>query len=166
MKNSKLIALICLLGIFFTSCDKEESKREWESFFNYTIEDIVGSYSYSNVSDAFDDLTENAYCHICEDATITIEPYQEIENSIELKLRCPSAVFNRTFRGQPTLNDDDFLILMSNSTWDPHPDYELTAYVYKNSKGQVRLHGFATHVINSGTTDEYKINYYFDVIKN
>ena len=43
MKNSKLIALICLLGLFFTSCNKEP-KNEWKDFFDFTNEDIIGTY--------------------------------------------------------------------------------------------------------------------------
>ena len=35
MKNYKLLALFCLMGISFSSC-KEESKSEWKNYYGYT----------------------------------------------------------------------------------------------------------------------------------
>ena len=161
MKNLRIISVMLVLGMLFTSCEKEQ-KKEWNKYYGYTNEEIVGSYSYSKVEDAFDGLTESAYCHVCEDAKISVTAGSG--GTIEFKVNCPSDEFDRTFEGVPRLNDDDFLINMTAPSWNPV--YELTAYVYKNDKGQIRIHGFARHVHNAGTLEEYKVNYYFDVIKN
>ena len=173
MKNIKYLSVLVVLGLFFVSCEKQSQEKEWDKYYGYPNEEIVGTYAFSNVKDAFDGLTENAYCHICEDAKINITASSG--NTIEFKVNCPSDEFNRTFEGRPCLTDDDFLIQMTIPSSSPHPDYELTVYVYKNDKGDIRLHGFARHITyqidtNSDGTVLYKIkskiNYYFDVIKN
>ena len=64
------------------------------------------------------------------------------------------AELNATLKGNPALNDDDFLITLVD-----YP-YELTAYVYTNASGQIRLHGFVRKNNHDHPT------YYFDVIKN
>ncbi|MBO7615759.1 MAG: hypothetical protein J6T22_01005 [Bacteroidales bacterium] len=165
MKNYKLLALICALGVLSVSCNKD--KNEWDHFYGYTLQDVMGSYSASNVSDAFEDLTENAYCHICNDAQITI-------TSSEFKILCPSDDFSKSFPMPHAANEDVFMINSSNPSWSAYPDYELVTYVYKNDKGEVRLHGFARHVVYETVYEngssfykvKSKVNYYFDVIKN
>lgn len=163
--------VLFMLGLLFVSCEKQEEK-DWEKYYGYTNEEIVGSYIYSNISDAFEDLTEGTYCHICEDARITITAGSG--RNIQFSVNCPSDNLNKTFEGRPCLTDDDFLINMTSPT-SLHPDYELTVYVYKNDQGDIRLHGFArhityeTHIDPNGNTVyniKSKVNYYFDVIKN
>ncbi len=161
MKNIKILSVLLVLGVLLASCEKEQ-KKEWNKLYGYSNEDIIGSYSFSNITDAFDGLTESTYCHICEDAQIVISGGSG--STIEFKVNCPSDNFNKTFEGLPRLTDDDFLINMTDPS--SRPIYELTVYVYKNGEGKIRLHGFARRVFYSGTTEEYKINYYFDVIKN
>ena len=72
------------------------------------------------------------------------------------------------------MNDDNFLISMSMPATSTYPNYEVTAYVYKNDKGNVRLHGFARHiyyenvvVVDGIVHKDVKsmVNYYFDVLK-
>ena len=85
------------------------------------------------------------------------------------------AVFNKTFTGKPAINEDDpFLLNMSIPSGSLYPDYTLTTYVYKNDKGDIRLHGFARYIKyivvtnpDGTTTHEVKnvTNYYFDVKK-
>ena len=173
MKNIKYLSVLLMLSFFFVSCEKQPQESEWEKYYGYTNEDIVGSYSFSNVSSAFDDLTEGTYLHICEDAKINITATSG--STIEFKVNCPSDEFNRTFEGRPCVTDDDFLINMTVPSGNAHPDYELTVYVYKNAQGKIRLHGFARHItyqiVNNpdGSTVynvKSKVNYYFDVIKN
>ena len=60
----KFVFLLLMLSAMLVSC-RENDAKEWQLFYNYTLEDIMGTYSYSNVSDAFDGLTENDYCHAC-----------------------------------------------------------------------------------------------------
>ena len=105
MKNSKLIALICLLGIFFTSCDKEP-KNEWKDFYDFTNEDIIGTYVYSNVSDAFDQV-EGTGRHACPDAQVSIRALNDNSNWVEFSVNCPAATFSRSFEGLATPNEDD-----------------------------------------------------------
>ena len=174
MKNIKYLSVLLVLGLLFVSCEKQSQEKDWEKYYGYPNEEIIGSYSFSNVKDAFDGLTESAYCHVCEDARINVTASSE--STIEFKVNCPNDEFNRTFEGRPCLTDDDFLINMTVPAGSAHPDYELTAYVYKNDQGDIRLHGFARHIIyelvynpQTETTDHIiksKINYYFDVIKN
>lgn len=173
VKNIKYLSVLLVLGFLFVSCEKQPQENEWKKYYGYTIEEIVGSYSFSNVADAFDGLTEGTYCHICEDAKVNITATSG--STIEFKLNCPSDEFNRTFEGRPCFTDDDFLINMTAPSGSPHPDYELTVYVYKNDKNDIRLHGFARHItyqiVNNpdGTTDynvKTNTNYYFDIIKN
>ena len=164
--------MLLLAGVLLVSCHKDTTK-EWEKFYDYTIDDIIGTYSFSNVSDAFDALTETDYCHICDDAEISISSYMNSETSIEFKVNCAKAMFNKTYTGRPVSNEDSFLIKLFNPSTSEYPDYELTAYVYKNTKGDIRLHGFARHIkyhvyVQDGITyHEVKTmtNYYFDVKK-
>ncbi|MBR6930048.1 MAG: hypothetical protein IKH61_07445 [Bacteroidales bacterium] len=174
MKNIKYLSVLLVLGLLFVSCEKQPQESEWEKYYGYTNAEIAGSYSFSNVADAFDGLTEGAYCHICPDAKIDIVGWLG-SNIVQFNVNCPSNEFNRTFEGRPRLTDDDFLINMKYPSSHPHPDYELTAYVYKNKRGNIRLHGFARHITyethvdtNNNTVYQVtaKVNYYFDVIKN
>ena len=172
MKDIKFLSVFIMLCAFFVSCEKPQ-QDEWAEHYGYTNEDIAGEYVFSNITDAFDGLTESAYCHICEDAKINITAGSG--GTIEFKMNCPSDNLNRTFEGLPRVTDDDFLINMTAPSWESYPSYELTVYVYKNVQGNTRLHGFARHItyqiVNNpdGSTVynvKSKVNYYFDVIKN
>ena len=174
MKKMRFLPLMLVLGVLLFSCKKDETK-EWNQFYDFTLEEIMGTYTYSNVSGAFDALTENDFCHICEDAEVSISPYLGSDSSIEFKVNSQKASFNKSFTGRPALNDDNFLINMSMPASSIYPDYEVTAYVYKNDKGDVRLHGFARHIYYENIVDsdgtvhkdvKSMVNYYFDVIKN
>ena len=151
MKNIRILSVLFLLSLFFVSCE-EEQNNEWERYYGYTNEEIIGSYSNSNVADAFDGLTESLYCHICDDARITVTA--ESENMVRFSVNSAEAALNTSLKGNPALNDDDFLITLVDSP------YKLTAYVYTNAEGQLRLHGFVR------AYSPNLVNYYFDVIKN
>ena len=151
MKKIRILSVLLMLGILFVSCDKEQ-KNEWERHYGYTNAEITGSYSNSNVDGAFDGLTESLYCHVCNDARITIT--SESENMVQFSIKSNKAELNASLEGNPSLNDDDFLVTLVDSS------YELTAYVYTNASGQIRLHGFVR------TYYPGLVNYYFDVIKN
>ena len=172
MKSIKLLSLLLLLGLLFVGCKEQQTDGEWNRLFGYNTEDIAGTYSFSNVTDAFEGLTEGKYSHICEDAQITVT--QSTGNTIKFRINCPSDSFNRLFEGRPCVTDDDFLINIKSPASSAHPTYELTAYVFENAQGDIRLHGFARHIkydivaASDGTTVynvKSKTNYYFDVIK-
>ena len=151
MKNIKLLPVLLMLGVLLVSCEKEK-KNEWNKLYGYTNEQIVGTYSYSNVSDAFEGLTSNSLCHICQDARISIKVYSG--SKIQFDINSASAELNASLVGPTGLNDDDFLINYEDGL------YDLTAYVYTNVSGQIRLHGFVRKNRDNQPT------YYFDVIKN
>ena len=69
MKNYKLLALLCMMGALFASC--KEPKSEWENFYSYTNEDVIGTYSFSNVSTAFDGV-EGVGRYACPVAVVEI----------------------------------------------------------------------------------------------
>ena len=174
MKKMRFLPLVLVLGVLLFSCKKDETK-EWKQFYNFTLEDVMGTYTNSNVTGAFEGLKENDFCHICEDAEVSISPYMGSDSSIEFKVYCSKAGFNKTFTGHPVLNSDAFLISMSMPASSIYPDFEVTAYVYKNDKGNVRLHGFARHIYYENLVVDFDgtvhkdvksmVNYYFDVVK-
>ncbi len=142
MKSFKLFALLCVLGVFFASC--KEPKNEWENYFGYTNQELVGSYVSSNVTDAFDGLIEGTYCHICHDATIKVTPNG---GKLKFEIKSPNNGLTHNCVGDPSLSNNDCLIQIGN---------ELLATVYTNSSQGMRIHGYVR--IND-------VNYYFDVIK-
>lgn len=174
MKNYRRMALLCLMGLFLASCG--DSKTEWENFYGYTNDDIIGTYSFSNVPDAFEGV-EGVDRYACDNAEISIAPYSG--RQVEFKINCPSQGFNRTFTGVPSPNDGDFMVRMS-SGYKPYGNgklraYNMTGYVLKNEKQQLRMHGFASIniyklvALETGGTDTIPDDgkyYYFDVIKN
>ena len=174
MKNLKLLALFCLLATCFASC-KEDPKAEWENFYGYTNDDIIGSYSYSNIADAFDGV-EGSGRYACTDAEIDIRSYSG--SSVEFSINCPGENFSRTLHGNPTPNDGDFMLRMSSGyipSGDKYKAYNVTAYVMKNASQQLRIHGYAsvnTYNIVEGEgggqtyVQDDGIYYYFDMIKN
>ena len=149
-KNITLAALFMLVALVFSSCEK---KNEWSYYHGFTNEDVVGSYSWSNIDNAFDGLLESSNCHLCDGAKIVIT--KSTENLVRLRFENETPSLNVTVEDNSTQPGNDFMIKMSENP------YEVSAYVYKNEKTQIRLHGFVRK-----TTAEYgPINYWFDVIK-
>lgn len=172
MKKFKYLSALLVLCALFVSCG-EPKEKEWVKLFGYTTEDIAGTYSFSNVEDAFEALTEGTYCHICNDAQISITATSS--SIIQFSVDCPDAGFHKIFEGRPRMTDNDYTINLGSTALNNHPEYGLTAYVYENKQGDIRIHGNAQYiewilVTNSYGQLEYKIkskiNYYFDVIKN
>ena len=173
MKKMRFMALLLMVGAMMLACKKDGAK-EWQQFYDFTLDDIKGTYAFSYVSSAFDGLMETSYSHICDDANITVSNYLGSESSIEFKMNCKKVSFNKSFTGKPAINEDDpFLLNMASPNSSENPDYTLTAYVYKNAKGDIRLHGFARRiyyeiVVENGVNHKKvksMINYYFDVKK-
>lgn len=173
MKNIKYLLVLLVMSIFFVSCEKQSQENEWKHLKGYTVDDIAGTYAFSNITDAFDGLTPGTGCHICKDAQITITATSG--NIVEINVNCPNDNFSHSFGGRPRMNDDDYLIKFGATPSNNHPTYGLLAYVYENEQGDIRLSGHAEYIewkiiINSEGEQEYKFksktSYYFDVIKN
>ena len=152
-KHSILAALLMLFALVLTSCS-DDKKSEWSYFHGFTIEDIVGSYSWSNLDNAFDGLLESSNCHICDDGKVTVT--QIAGSMVRFRFESELASFSRTVEDNATEDGNDFMIKM-----EEYP-FEVSAYVYKNDKNQIRLHGF----VRKNTAELGSINYYFDVIKD
>ena len=149
-----------MLSAVLLSCTKDTPK-EWDYKYGFTTQDIIGEYTYSGVPDAFEGLTESEYFHLCQDATIDIT-YGGV---LRFHINSPKFNYNKTFTGQPVEDDDNFLIHLTESQSANSQD--VTAYVFTDKQGRIRLHGFARKTAYSIADDEYyKINYYFDVLKN
>lgn len=171
MKKMRLMALLIMVGTMMLACKKDDTK-EWQQFYDFTLDDIKGTYGFSYLSNAFDGLTESTFCHICEDATVSVSSYLGSDTSIEFKVNCET--FNKSFAGRPAINEDDpFLLNMASPNSSEYPDHTLTTYVYKNAQGDIRLHGFARRIYyetvyeNGIPVKKVKtmVNYYFDVRK-
>lgn len=175
MKNIKLWALLCTLSFFFASCT--EPKSEWTNYYGYTNESVIGTYSFSNISTAFDGV-EGIDRHSCPDAEVRIEALSSESGKLKFTINCPDEEYSETLEGIATPNEDDFMIRMSTGIQHYGGKiiaHNVTAYVMKNDKQQLRLHGYAavntykevdpgTGVVNyEPINGEY---YYFDVIKN
>ena len=177
MKNYKLLALLCVMGVCFTSC-KEESKSEWKNCYGYTNEDVIGTYSFSNISTAFNGV-EGVGRHACPDAEVSIQPSTQNPDMLRFTINCPDLEYTRTIEDYATPNEDDFMLRMSTGyihSGNKVKVYVVNAHVMKNAKQELRLSGFSAvntykEIINSesGTTSYEQVDgeyYYFDVIKN
>ena len=158
-KNITFATILLLLALVFSGCEKKKS--EWTIFYNYSVDDIVGDYHYSNVSNAFEYIVEGSTVHICEDAFVMISKLTE--TSVQITLKCPDEGYNQTFIGTPFNNNDDFKIYLEA------PLYEFNAIVYTNEKGEIRLHGNGRKIIGStGGPHSQPLfdNWYYDVVKD
>ena len=180
MKSKIRLSVMCtLFALLLVSCGNKETKQ-WSNFYDYSIEDIAGQYSYSNLVKSFDGIEPSQYVHICEDAVIGITPVSA--TTISFNVNCPESGFSKTFVGKPTKNKYDNMIRMSTG-FTPAKDGKVRAYnvlasVYRNDALQTRLHGYASltiyklvehHYGNESRIDtvaDISNNYYFDVIKN
>ena len=154
MKKLSIISLLLLLGFVLGSCNKDKT--------GYTINDIVGEYTFSNAADAFEGLEADAYTYLCDDAVITIT--KDGRNAVDFKLSCPNEEYNAHFNGAPFQNENDSVIRMSDDYgYGKYPPNEskVIANVSKMN-GKIRLQGY--HYVFSGTSDHSRF-YYFDVLK-
>lgn len=184
MKRTVLFVALATLVMTFASCEKD--KDGWKKFYGYSANDIGGSYSYSNVPNAFESLTEGEFCRLCPDAEITIAPSGD--NAIRFVMKSEEAEYNKAYQGKAPLNSHDFMIDIEGNT----QVYSSTSFlrcflnarVYQNADGQIRLEGNSAHnrykiqfhviydeqhnpVDTIPDTSLYSsTRYYFDVIKN
>lgn len=154
MKKTSLIGLLLFLGLVMVSCNKEKK--------GYTIDDIVGEYTFSNAADAFEGLEADDFIYLCDDAVVTIT--RDGKNSVEFRLSCPNEEHNARFNGTPFQNENDSVIMMSydyGSGKYPPNESKVTAKVSKMD-GKIRLQGH--HYFYSGSSGLSYL-YYFDVLK-
>ena len=154
MRKLSVIGLLLLLGIVTISCNKDKK--------GYTINDIVGEYTFSNAADAFEGLEVDEYTYLCDDAVITIT--KDGKNSVELKLSCPNEEHNARFNGAPFQNENDSVIWMSyDYGYGKYPPNENTVIAnVSKMDGKIRLQGH--HYFYSGSSG-LSYFYYFDVLK-
>ena len=136
------------------SCNKEKK--------GYTINDIVGEYTFSNAADAFEGLEADEFTYLCDDAVITIT--KDGKNSVDFRLSCPNEGYNVHFNGAPFQNENDSVIRMSyDYGYGKYPPSEstVTAKVSKMD-GKIRLQG--RHYFYSGSSGNSYF-WYFDVVK-
>lgn len=153
--TTNIISLLLFVGFMTVSCKKEKK--------GYTIDDIVGEYTFSNAADAFEGLEADEYTYLCDDAVITIT--SDGKNSVKFRLSCPSEEYNARFNGAPFQNENDSVIRMSyDYGYGKYPPNEstVTAKVSKMD-GKIRLQGH--HYFYSGSSS-LSYFYYFDVLKN
>lgn len=168
----KRLLLLSLL-IACVSCEKQKTD-EWKYWFGYTKEDVIGTYSHSNLSDAFSGLSDGEFSVLCDDAEITVTAGEG--NQIGFLLKSAKAGLSHPFSGIPSLNGDDFLIQLQDSKVNISSSqfyvFRLSARVLQDNDGRVRLQGSASkdyYVISQNHPDpvfDYKKSYYFDVINN
>lgn len=154
-KITSIISLLLFVGFMTVSCNKETKV--------YTIDDIVGEYTFSNAADAFEGLEAEDFIYLCDDAVVTIT--RDGKNSVEFRLSCPNEEHNARFNGAPFQNENDSVIRMSyDYGYGKYPPNEskVTAKVSKMD-GKIRLQGY--HYFYSGSSS-LSFVYYFDVLKN
>jgi hypothetical protein len=130
------------------------------------------------VSDAFDGV-EGTGRHACYDAEVSIQASSENPDMLRFTVNCPREEYSKTIEDYATPNEEDFMLHMTSgiihSAGRPKA-YNVTAYVLKNDKQEIRLHGYASvneyevHVNNETGLESYELVdgtfYYFDVIKD
>ena len=154
MKRISLIGLLLFLCLITVSCNKEKK--------GYTIDDIVGEYTFSNAADAFEGSEAEEYIYLCDDAVITIA--RDGKNTVDFRLSCPEEDHNAHFNGVPFQNENDSVIMMSyDYGYGKFPPNESKVFAnVSKMEGKIRLQGY--HYFYSGSSGN-SYWYYFDVIK-
>lgn len=154
-KNMIIAALLAALSLVFVSCEKTPV-NEWSRFYGYTRADILGHYDANPDESLYQDLPTEGVA-VYDNASIDIVAVSE--NSISLRITIPE-VISKSFSGAIYTEDQNPDLSLQNY----NDDIRMT--VYKNNKGQVRLHGRVKH--NYYNADHELVNsdnYGFDVVK-
>jgi hypothetical protein len=165
-KNIIAATLLTVLALFFASCEKQPV-NEWNRFYGYTQDDIVGHFEANPDESLYQDLPTEGVA-VYKDATIDISAVGS--TSISLHIVIPGKV-NKTFSGPIDMTDENrsdiaLLNIINNTNKE---DIRLT--VYKNDNGQVRFHGVVKRYYYSINADTGNLildrsdNWGFDVIK-
>ena len=161
-KTITLAALLLTLALAFSGCWKK--KTEWNYLYDYSVDDITGTYHFSNVENAFELINESNDVRICEDAILIVTKLSE--TTVRIHLKCPDEDYDQTFEGQPFNTTEDYRIYLKKGDDPLHPSYEIHAIVYTNKQGETRLHGYGRKARYHSEDGWYFQNWYFDMIKD
>ena len=152
-KTSLFLVAICLL---FLSCEKTPV-NEWDRFYGFSKDDIVGHYEANPDESLYQDLPTPGVT-VYNNATIDITPLSD--NAISIRLVIPS-VINKVFSGAFNNDEESSDLVLRNFNED------IMVTVYRNDKGQIRLHGREKRYRYDADGNLVDSNYYgFDVIKS
>lgn len=152
--TSLLATALCL--IFFASCEKDPVK-EWDRFFGFTKEDVLGHYEANPDESLYQDLPTEGV-KVYSDAVIDVVALSD--DLVSIRIRIPSVSLNKVFSGVIFSEATNSDIIMKNGNED------ISMTVYKNDDGQVRFHGRQKRYYYDA--DQVLVdsdNYGFDVIK-
>lgn len=153
MKRITILLALCV--IVFTSCKKDPV---WNRFFGYTKDDIVGHYEANPDESLYEDLPTEGV-KVYNNAVLDITSLSD--NLISIKLNIPDVIHNKVFSGPVYSASDNSDIILKNNN-----DEDIQMTVYKNGKGQVRLHGrLKRYHYDASNVLVSSENYGFDVIK-
>ncbi|MBR4147079.1 MAG: hypothetical protein IKU00_04210 [Bacteroidales bacterium] len=152
-KASLFLIALCLLCL---SCEKTPV-NEWDRFYGFTKDDIVGHYEANPDESLYQELPTQGVT-VYSNATIDITSLSG--NSISIRIVIPS-VINKVFSGAVNNEENSSDLVLRNFNED------IMMTVYKNSKGQIRMHGRVKRYRYDSDGILIDSNYYgFDVIKS
>ena len=155
MKRITFLLVTAFCVILFASCKKDPT---WERFFGFTKEDVIGHYEANPDESLYKELPTEGV-KVYNNAVIDITSLSD--NLISIKLNIPDVIQNKVISGPVYSADDNSDIVLQNSN---NEDIQMT--VYKNEKGQVRLHGrLKRYHYDASNVLVSSENYGFDVIK-
>lgn len=150
----KTFLFLIAMGLLCASCEKTPV-NEWNRFYGFTKDDIVGHYDANPDESLYEELpTEGVTVY----NTVTIDITSLQDNMVSLRIVIPH-VINKAFSG--VINGDDSTSdLILNGFGE-----DIMATVYKNSKGQIRMHGRVKGDRHHRDGDPVINVYGFDVLK-
>ena len=150
----KTILFLIALGLLCASCEKTPV-NEWNRFYGFTKDDIAGHYEANPDESLYEELPTEGVT-VYNTATIDITSLQD--NRVSLRIVIPH-VINKVFSGVVN-GDDSTSDLILNGFGE-----NIMATVYKNSKGQIRMHGRVKGDRHQRDEDPVIEIYGFDVLK-
>ena len=150
--------IILTLGLVFLATSCKEQKEEWERFYGYTKDDVIGHYEANPDQSVYDELP-TVGVEVYPTAQIDITEYYE--DLVNLRILIPEVFYNN-YRGEVAINENASDISIGSTDGS---DILLT--VYRNAKNQIRLHGRARQrkIWTEPVVSYDYIIYGFDVIK-
>ena len=151
----KAFLILIAIGLLCTSCEKTPVS-EWSRYYGYTKDNIVGHYD-ANPDESLYEALPTEGVTVYDNATVDITALSD--DLISLRIVIPD-VINKVFSGAINAEESSSDLVLHNYNED------VMATIYKNSKGQVRLHGRVKHYYyNANNVLVNSNNYGFDVIK-
>ena len=151
----KISLLLIAFSLLFASCGKD-SEKEWDRFYGFTQADVIGHYEANPDESLYEPLPNNLVT-VFSNATMDIMASGSA--SVALHIIIPDQI-NKSFTGSISSSDEGYSDLV---LYNYGEDIMMT--VYKNSTGQVRLHGRVKHYAPENNPYISDQNWGFDVIK-